>query len=169
MLIKCPVGKHGNFCNKMGHLILEPPRKKNNTIYSQHRDKKFKLYPSSRKRGSYYRVHHYVSDEYGKRKSKWCYLGNFDMALEKLEKIEKSLEKYASSKKMSGPMYDVNPFFIWKLSSLKDVKLEIKRAKNLKKFKKNPNTYAEIISDTISASQNYEIIGDKVFSKDVQE
>ena len=66
-------------------------------------------------------------------------------------------------------MYDVNPFFIWKLSSLKDVKLEIKRAKNLKKFKKNPNTYAEIISDTISASQNYEIIGDKVFSKDVQE
>lgn len=164
MLIKCPVGKHGKFCGKQGYLIEEPPRKKNITIHSRFRNKEYKPYTSTRKRGSYWRVHHYISDNQGKRKSRFCYLGNFEGALEKLERINEILETYATSSKGSDPVYD-NDFFVWKISELEDIKEMIKQAKKLDEFKEKPNTYAEIIFKTIADAQYYLIRVDKIFRK----
>jgi len=156
--------RHGKECGKMGHLILEKPRKKHVTIQDRYKNKKSQSYESFRKRGRYYRVHHYIYDEYGRRKSRFCYLGNFDGALEKLRKVKKILEKYATSKKTIEPVYD-NDFFVWDLRSLKEIEHEIKQAEGLAKFKKDPDKFADVIYGTIIEAQFYLIRGDRIFRK----
>jgi len=149
----------------MGYLILEPPRKKHVTRSWRRRNKKHKSYDLGiRKRGSYYRVHHYVYDIHGRRKSKFCYLGNFDYALERLKQVKKILEKYATSVKPTNPKYD-SIFLVWELRNLREIENTIKQAEQLNKFKKNPDRFAEVIDDTILTSQFYMIRGDRIFQK----
>ena len=171
MIVKCTWMKNGVCCGKTGYLILEKPRKKKEVpnylrreIGSKtfNRNTKHKEYEPSRERGCYYRVHHYVFDDSGRRKSKFCYLGNFDGALKKLKQIEKILGKYASSEKLHKPIYN-NDWFGWDLDLLKHIHDRIITAKKLESFKDNPNRYAEIIFKTISAAQFYLIRGDKIF------
>ncbi len=94
MLVKCPWMKNGKYCDKEGYLILEKPRKKKQRRRSkrstniQHKED---YDVSGRPRGRYFRVHHYVYED-GKRKSRFCYLGNFEKALEKLKTIQRMAE-----------------------------------------------------------------------------
>lgn len=149
----------------MGYLILEKPRQKHVTLRKRWRNKKHKPYESTkRERGRYYRVHHYTYDEHGRRKSKFCYLGNFEGALEKLRQTKKILEKYATSKKPTDAMYD-NKFLVWELESLNYIEYIIKEAKQLKNFKNDPDKFAEIIRDTISESNFFLIRGNRIFQK----
>lgn len=148
----------------MGHLILEKPRKKHVTLQRRYRNKRHKPYESTRTRGRYYRVHHYIYDEYGRRKTRFCYLGNFDGALEKLRKVKKILEKYATNKRTIESIYD-NDFFVWSLRSLKNIENAIKQAEGLTKFKKDPDKFADVIYRTIVEAQFYLIRGDRIFQK----
>ncbi|MGY5150360.1 MAG: hypothetical protein ACW9W3_09880 [Candidatus Nitrosopumilus sp. bin_68KS] len=92
MLVDCPWMKDGKQCGKKGHLVLESPRKKQRRRSRRNANQKHKDYDTSgRPRGQYYRVHHYVYEN-GKRKSKFCYLGNFDGSLKKLKKIQTMIE-----------------------------------------------------------------------------
>ncbi len=77
----CPI------CREIGHLIIEKPRKKDESRSSRRRrNVKHKEYESgNRPRTSRYRFHHYVYDE-KIRKSKWCTLGSLDNAINKLER-----------------------------------------------------------------------------------
>lgn len=165
MLVECPWIQHGKFCGKKGYLILEKPRKKHITYRHRFRNKKHTDYDSNaRPRGQYYRVHHYVFDNYGKRKSKFCYLGNFEGALKKLRKIHEILSKYATEKPGNDSIYN-NIFFVWELRSLNDIKNDINNAERLEEFKQNPNRYAEIIFETTSSANFYLIRGDHIFQK----
>ena len=93
MLVDCPWMRNGKSCGKKGYLVLETPRKKQYRRSKRSTNQKHKEYNSSgRPKGRYFRVHHYVYEN-GKRKSKFCYLGNFKGAVQKLKKIQKIPEQ----------------------------------------------------------------------------
>jgi hypothetical protein len=87
--------RNGKECGKEGHLILEKPREtkqRRRSKRSTNIKRKEEGYDvSGRPRGRYFRVHHYVYED-GKRKSRFCYLGNFEKALEKLKIIQRMAE-----------------------------------------------------------------------------
>ncbi len=101
---KCPK------CGQIGIIVLEPPRKKHETKRPKRRsrtvlrglgDWKNTEYRTDRKPGRYFRVHHYLTDKNGhyvrgktgRPKSKFCYIGNFELAIKKLENLKNVLDE----------------------------------------------------------------------------
>ncbi len=172
---KCPK------CGKIGTIILEKPRKRNQTKEPLRRSrtvlhglgdwKKTEYSLISRIPGRYFRVHHYLMDKNdnyvrgknGRPKSKFCYVGNFELAKKKLKEIILILNEYAVSKlNIVLEERKKNRLLVWNLEDLESFDTQYKKTTKIKIENLKPNDI-DTIYKVIQNSHDFLVADNRVF------